>query len=69
MSYIVLGVIGTYLFAGSLFAIAFVGRGARDLDSNVNQAPWTFRVIIAPGAAALWPLLLSRWVRARRGDL
>lgn len=65
MPYIVLGVIVGYAIVGLLFAIAFAARGARALDPNVDGAPWTFRLIIAPGAAALWPLLAARWARKR----
>ena len=29
---------------------------------------WGFRLLILPGAAALWPLLLLRWLRAKGGE-
>ena len=32
--------------------------------SNADGATWGFRLLILPGAAALWPVLLSRWLRA-----
>ena len=54
-----------YLALGAVFALAFVTRGAARLDPNADGATWGFRALILPGAAALWPLLLVRWVRAR----
>ena len=50
-----------YLLAGLLFAAAFVLRGVRRLDPFAQEATWGFRVVIFPGAVALWPLLLRRW--------
>ena len=68
MAYIVALIVAVYAAAGTLFAAAFVTRGARRLDRNVEGTPWTFRLLIAPGAAALWPLLLSQWLRQERGE-
>jgi hypothetical protein len=52
-----------YAAVGTLFAAAFLTRGLARLDPAAQEAPWAFRLIIFPGVAALWPLLLSRWVR------
>jgi len=68
VAYIMALIVSLYAAAGTLFAAAFVARGARRLDRNVDGAPWTFRLIIAPGAAVLWPLLLSYWLRQGRGE-
>ena len=54
---------GGYLTMGLLFAIAFVCLGAGRIDPHARGGSWGFRFLILPGAAALWPLLLSRWVR------
>ncbi len=54
----------TYLALGLAFALAFVTRGAARIDPNADGATWGFRLLILPGAAALWPVLLSRWLRA-----
>jgi len=59
MAYMMALIVAVYTTAGALFAAAFVARGARRLDRNVEGAPWTFRLMIVPGAVALWPLLLS----------
>jgi hypothetical protein len=52
-----------YFALGLLFALAFVTLGgAARLDPAARHATLTFRLFILPGAAALWPLLLSRWL-------
>ena len=43
-----------YALVGVLFAVPFVLRGAARLDSDAVGASWGFRVLIFPGAAALW---------------
>ena len=53
-----------YGLAGLVFAIAFVTMGIQRVDSVAEHAPLAFRLIVLPGAAALWPLLLVRWLRA-----
>jgi len=55
--------LGSYLAMGFVFAVAFVCFGAGRVDPHAKQGTWGFRLLIIPGAAALWPLLLSRWVR------
>lgn len=54
---------GIYLALGILFAVLFVWRGAGKIDPPAKQATAGFRLMIFPGAAALWPLLLWRWLR------
>lgn len=51
-----------YVLAGSVFAAAFVARGVQRIDPGAVGAGWRFRLIIAPGVVALWPLLLRRWL-------
>jgi hypothetical protein len=58
-------VVGLYLAAGALFALAFVTVGVQRVDPSAHGGTWGFRVLIFPGAAALWPLLLARCVRGR----
>ena len=52
-----------YAAAGVVFGIVFVAGGVSRVDEHA--AGLGFRMIIFPGVAALWPLLLSRWMRAR----
>ena len=53
-----------YALVGVVFAVPFVLKGAARLDPDAVGATWGFRVLIFPGAAALWPLLFARWMRA-----
>lgn len=45
-----------YAVFGAAFACAFVLR-------RVERGGLSFRLIIMPASAALWPLLLWKWVR------
>ena len=53
-----------YSLAGAVFAVAFVTMGIQRVDSVAVHAPLGFRLIVLPGVAALWPLLLVRWLKA-----
>jgi len=55
--------LGAYLACGIVFALAFVSLGAGRVDPHAKEGTWGFRLLIIPGAAALWPFLLSRWLR------
>ena len=52
-----------YAAAGVAFAIAFLAVGVARVDSQARGAGLGFRLIVFPGIAALWPVLLVRWVR------
>ena len=52
------------VLAGAVFAVAFVTMGIQRVDSVAEHAPLGFRLIVLPGVAALWPLMLVRWLRA-----
>jgi len=58
------GALAYYGLAGAVFALAFVAFGIQRVDPVAEHAPIGFRLIVMPGVAALWPLLLARWVRA-----
>jgi hypothetical protein len=59
---LILLLVGIYILAGLLFAIAFVLKGVDQIDETAAGASWGFRVIIIPGTAVFWPLLLKRWL-------
>jgi len=63
---VLVDVLAAYGLAGTLFAAAFVTVGIRRVDPVAEHAPVGFRLIVIPGAAALWPLLLARWIRGPR---
>jgi hypothetical protein len=55
-------VLGIYLVCGLVFAVPFVLVGVKRTDPHALHGSWGFRLLILPGAVALWPLLLKRWV-------
>ena len=52
-----------YLGLGLCFALYFATLGAARLDPTAHKAPLGFRILIVPGAAALWPFLLTKLLR------
>lgn len=49
-----------YAGLGLCFAIYFVTIGVGRLDSIARSAPVGVRLLLLPGAAALWPVLLRK---------
>ncbi|MBK7938267.1 MAG: hypothetical protein IPJ82_14825 [Lewinellaceae bacterium] len=54
-----------YLLAGVIFAAFFLWRGAAQLDHAAKGISWKTRVFLFPGSAALWPVLLRKWLVKR----
>ena len=54
--------LGVYLACGVIFALPFAFLGVGRIDPHASHGSWGFRLLIVPGAAALWPLLLRRWL-------
>ena len=54
--------LGLYAVIGILFSIAFVTIGISRVDPVAKDSTVGFRLIVLPGAALLWPVLLRRWV-------
>lgn len=52
-----------YVGIGLVFGLWFAWRGVQRVDPAAADGTWGFRVLIVPGAAALWPLLLVRVAR------
>jgi hypothetical protein len=52
-----------YVGLGLMFAVPFVCLGVQRLDSDAQGSGIGFRLLILPGVAAFWPLLLRRWMR------
>ena len=59
---ILLNALALYGVAGAVTAVAFAAVGV----TRVQPAPMSLgaRLLILPGAAALWPYVLMRWLRA-----
>jgi hypothetical protein len=53
-----------YAAIGGVLGMFFVWRGIERVDPAAHGAPWSFRLLVLPGAMALWPLLTVRWIRA-----
>lgn len=63
---IMLNVLMLYALIGAVAAAAFVLFGVtRVQPASVSLGA---RILILPGAAALWPYVLVRWLKARSGS-
>lgn len=52
---------GIYLGVGSLYAFYLLFfNGLKKIDPATSQSGWGFRLLIFPGIAALWPLLILK---------
>lgn len=63
---IILTVLAVHLLLGLSFGIPFVIRGIARVDPAARGSSWTFRLLVLPGVAALWPVMWIRWRRAAR---
>ncbi|MDA0577424.1 MAG: hypothetical protein O3B24_04930 [Verrucomicrobia bacterium] len=57
--------LAVYGLIGLVFCIAFLLRGVARMDPLARAGTRGFRMMIAPGVIALWPLLLRRWRSGR----
>lgn len=57
-----------YCGAGLVFSIGFAARGVSRLDPAAEGAGIAFRLLLIPGATALWPLLAVRWAKSARKE-
>jgi hypothetical protein len=55
---LILAVAGVYLLLGALFAVLFVARLAVASDCNLEGAGLRVRLLLAPGAVLLWPIVI-----------
>jgi hypothetical protein len=56
--------LGIYLLLGLISAIAFVTFGVTQvLPYSMTRGA---RLLVLPGATALWPYVLMRWVKSRQ---
>ena len=58
--------VAAYATAGAVFAPPFLVRGIHRLDEAAHGSGVAFRLIVAPGVIALWPVLLAAWLRKGR---
>jgi hypothetical protein len=57
--------VALYFAAGAVFAVLFLSLGLRRLDPIAAAGPLRFKLIIAPGIIALWPLMIALWLAGR----
>ena len=54
-----------YALMGVVFAAAFVTVGVKRTDEQAVGSSLGFRLLIFPGCAAFWPMLLRRWASGK----
>ncbi len=65
MAFWLLLAIEVYLIAGALFSVYFATLGVVRLDKAARGTSVAFRLLLLPGAVALWPYLLIRLLRGK----
>jgi hypothetical protein len=65
MALVLVRLLELYAVVGVVFAVPFAWRLAARIDPVAASGTPGFRLLILPGAAALWPWLLVRVLRAR----
>ena len=56
--------LGVYFAIGIVFSLTFAARGAARIDPAAHAMPMAVRLLVMPGAVALWPVLLWKcWQR------
>ena len=63
---IIIGALAIYAGLGIVFGLVFVTTYIHRIDPAAANTGLTFRLMMLPGAAALWPLLLPRCRGGRR---
>jgi hypothetical protein len=61
-----LGILFVYLACGLAVGVPFVLRGVDCVDASARRASLGFRLLILPGTVALWPVMLTKWIKAPR---
>jgi hypothetical protein len=54
-----------YACIGLVFSLALVTIGVKRVDAQAVGSSLGFRLLIFPGCAAFWPLLLRRWTAGK----
>jgi len=55
-----------YVLAGVITATAFVIFGVTQVLPHSTTVTIGARILLLPGAAALWPYVFFRWLKSRR---
>jgi|GEM_PF-5261597 len=62
---LILGALGAYAATGALVAAVFLTLGIGRIDGQARGS-YLFRLLLVPGTALLWPLVLRNWHRRER---
>ncbi len=54
-----------YLGVGVIFAVWFVFKGVNQVDPLMHEASLATRLILIPGSAGLWVVLLIKWLKTQ----
>jgi hypothetical protein len=58
--------LGLYALLGIVTAVAFVTFGVTQVLPYSYSMSIGARILVLPGAAALWPYVLMRWLKSRK---
>ena len=64
---LLLSTAAVYAACGVVFGALFFVRWCKSFDPSAKDGTWGFRVLIAPGIVALWPVMLAKVLALRRG--
>jgi hypothetical protein len=61
-------IVVTWLATGALVAVPFLAFAVGRVVEGAAGSSLMFRLMMLPGAALLWPVVLHRWITAGRRD-
>lgn len=57
-------ILGLYLAIGLVFGLYFFAAGAQKIDPAIKESKWTVRLLLLPGAIAMWAVLFPKLLKA-----
>jgi hypothetical protein len=60
-----LAALAVYFAVGVLLATVIVSLGLGRIDAGARSMPWSARLLILPGLAALWPFMLVKCLKQK----
>ena len=64
---LILMLVAGYAALGLIVGVALAFVGIHRIDPVSIGSPWCFRLLVLPGLAGLWPVMLVKWARAGKG--
>lgn len=65
---VLLSVVGVYFAIGAVFAVVISAGPIKRIDAVVADSPLSFRLIVIPGLAALWPVMAGKLLGAKHAS-